>query len=99
MRKLTLQEFCNTFDCYGCVDEDGRVIISEEEPLVYFGKWYTFEDKHYYRLYPNYADELIEVDNPVVEEAHDCPHCGAYIEETRYWELHWKESLTKPNRK
>lgn len=99
MRKLTLQEFCNTFDCYGCVDSNGQVIISESKPIIYCDKWYTFEDKQYYRLFPNASlGELININNPVVEEAYSCPNCGGFVEEVNYWELHWKESLTRPER-
>lgn len=100
MKKISLQEFCNIFNCYGCVDESGYPFISEYKPFLDYHKfnWNVKNDRgdEYNIMYADSYEELIETNNYIIEQARECNECGDYIEEVRYWSKHWEESLTTP---
>jgi len=98
MKKISLQEFCDIFDCYGCVDGNGYVQLTNEKPRAGRNGWEIGNEYNTYRLSgKNDYQELIEIhENCVVEEAYECPNCGVFIEEVYYWEENWRDSLVMP---
>lgn len=98
MKKISLQEFCDIYDWYGCVDSNGDIQLTDEKPRAGRNGWEIGDEYNTYRLSgrSSYQAFISIHENCQIEEAHECPNCGAFIDAVDYWEENWKDSLVIP---